>query len=399
MTLRLSTLASRVRSAVGAAVLKMPEAIKLRVIPGTLGYRARDIPRGLRPPDTPVRLLIAPANYAGQGYAWARAAEKLPGVGARNLEIVRSAAFGFPHDAAVSEHIATLSPRWSRRQLRAIQRFTHVLVEAERPILGSAYGGDLVREHAALIGSGIRVAYVSHGSDLRLPSRHASLDEWSPFRDKDWNLVPVLEEQAAFNAAALRAVDARVFVPTPELLLDVPDAVWLPIVVDAGAWAAAEPPLRGGTPVVMHSPTNTVIKGSQFIDPIGDKLRVEGVIEYRRTHGVPAAAMPAAVASADVVLEQFRLGIYATTAIEAMAAGRLVVGHVTDQVRDHVKTATGHALPVVEATPATLEALLRDIAERPEHYHAEAAAGPAFVRAVHDGRFSSHVLEGFLVDS
>lgn len=388
---------ARARALAGRMVLRMPEAIKLRVIPRTLGYRARDIPEGVRAPQTPVRLLIAPANYAAQAYGWARAVEdEFAHVGARNLEIIRSTAFAFPRDAEVSEHIATLSPRWARRQFRAVRRFSHVLVEAERPILGGAHGGDIVREHRALVGAGVRVAYVSHGSDLRLPSRHAELDEWSPFRDQSWDLLPALETQAAANAASLRSIGAPVFVVTPELLLDYPEATWLPNVVDVDSWAVDSAPLSSSVPRVLHAPTNPIIKGSMLIDPVLTDLAAQGVIEVDRVTRIPPHEMPQRIAAADVVVEQVRLGIYSTTAIEAMASGRVVVGHVSEQVRDHVHRVTGRSVPIVEATPVTLEDVLRDIAMNPEPYRRRAAEGTAFARSVHDGSFSARVLEGFL---
>lgn len=391
------TLNRRLRDLATWVVVRSPEAVRLRVLPDWLPYRPAELPPGVVAPAGTVRLLIAPANYAAQGHAWARAAERIPGVGARNLEIIRSSAYGFPADFAVAEHVATLSHVWSARQRRAVRRFTHVLVEAERPLLGHAFGGDLRAEHRALRAMGIKVAYVSHGSDLRLPSRHAVLDRHSPFRDTDWEDLQALEAQAAANAEMLRDIGAPIFVPTPELLLDVPEARWLPIVVDPTEWVTTRPALTGaGAPVVVHSPTNARIKGSAAADAAGDRLTREGVIEYRRTHDVPKAEMPAQFAAADVVLEQFRLGTYATTAIEAMAAGRLVVGHVSAQVRDHVRATTGHSLPIVEADPDTVEDVLRDVARRPEDYRGVAEDGVAFVRAVHSGSLSADVLSGFL---
>jgi hypothetical protein len=379
-----------------ALILASPERLRLRFLPEWVAFRREELARPIRVPEGEVRLLVGPANYAGQGYAWARSAERLPGVGARNLELIRSDIYGFARDEGVAEHVATLSRIWSRGQRRAVRRYTHVLVEAERPLLGVGFGGDIVAEHAALRAWGLRVAYVSHGSDLRLPSRHAALGAHSPFRDEDWDILPVLEAQALANARALRRIGAPVFVPTPELLLDVPEAVWLPIVVDTASWASDRVPLAGARPIVLHSPTNARIKGSHTVDAVAERLAAEGLIEYRRTTGLNRAQMREAVASADVVLEQFRLGIYATTAIEAMAAGRVVVGHVTEQVRSHVHASSGLALPVVEADAESLEGVLRDIAAHPEGYRATAAAGVPFVAAVHDGRFSAEVLRDFL---
>ena len=96
------------------------------------------------------------------------------------------------------------------------------------------------------------------------------------------------------------------------------------------------------------------------------------------------------------MLEQFSLGMYSVTAIEAMAAGRLVIGHIHAQVRDHVLDVTGEHLPIIDATPASLAAVIRDTVERPDYYRDVARRGPEFVRAVHDGARSAMVLAPFL---
>ena len=117
-----------------------------------------------------------------------------------------------------------------------------------------------------------------------------------------------------------------------------------------------------------------------------------GRIEYRRLQGVGPEEMPAAVAAADVVIDQFSIGTYGVLPCEAMAAGRLVVSHVSDQVREHVLTTTGLELPVVQATPDTLpEVLDRLVADR-DTAREVADAGPGFVRAVHSGETSAAVL-------
>ncbi|KQX06386.1 hypothetical protein ASC59_00440 [Leifsonia sp. Root1293] len=378
-------------------MLSLPEPVRVRLIPHTLGYSSADLPPVISPPPGEVRLLVAPANYAGQGYEWARAAERLPGVGAANLVVARGTDWGFRADHRVVENVAVDSAWWYRRHATSVLTgFTHVLVESERPLLGGYCAGDVRREADALRTAGIAVGYVSHGSDLRLPSRHADRERWSPFRDQDWPLLPVLEETARANAAFLAEQDATVFVSTPELVLDYPGAVWLPVVIDGARWANPTPALLRATPVVVHAPTNPIIKGTELIEPTTTRLSDEGVIDYRRIEGVAASDMPTIVATSDVVLEQFRLGIYSATAIEAMAGGRLVVGYLSEQVREHVRLVTGLEIPIVQASVDTLESVLRDVVARPEQYRALAEQGPRFVAAVHDGALSAAVLEPFL---
>lgn len=376
---------------------KLPDRLSVRLRPRSARFSLDDVPPPVQPPKTPVRLYSAPANFAAQGYQWARAAERLPGVGAVNMQYRGAGDFGFPADYSVSELVFANSGDWARRQRDAVAGgFTHVLFEAERPMFGLAFQGFVEREAEWLLRRGMAVGLASLGSDLRLPSRHAELDQWSPFRDADQDWVRVLEARARRNRTVFERLGVPSFVATPELLLDWPSASWLPIVVDASDWRTDRPIFSGDRPVVLHAPTNPAVKGTALIEPIVERLDSEGVLQYQRIVKVPAAQMPGRYAEADVILDQFALGIYATTSIEAMAAGRLVVAHLHGQVRDHIREVSGVAAPVVEATPDTLEDILRDIAARPDHYRGIAAEGPAYVERVHNGDLSARVLSPFL---
>lgn len=366
---------------------------------GIARVRGDRIPPPPEPDDRPVRLMIAPANYAGQGYRWARAVETDPRVSARNMVYDSINPFGYPVDYPVPGRIAAHSRRWQRRQLHAITtRFTHMLIEAEMQPLGSLLGGDVRAQAEAIRDGGVTIGMVCHGSDIRLPSRHAAADPWSPFHNDDWVPVAALEEVVLGNLRVLEALDAPTFVSTPGLLLDVPSAHLLPVVIDPAPWEPKEPALNRERLRVVHVPSNPLVKGTAEITPTLELLHDEGVIEYQSVSGVSHSSMPGIFAQADVVLDQFRLGDYGVAACEAMASGRLVVSHVNAHAREAVRTATGQELPILEADIDSLETTLRDIAERPADYRDLAAAGPGFVRAVHDGRASRDVLlDRFLI--
>lgn len=392
---------SRIGAALGdagrAALRALPDSVVFRLLARRSSPDELRVPPPIDVADAAARLLVAPANYAGQGYAWARAASGLDGVRAVNLEVAQSAGYSFPADSRVSNPVFVWSRRWAAETSAAIERrFSHVLIEAERPILGRACGRDVYREAHWLDRRGVARAYVSHGSDLRLPSRHAELDRWSPFRDTDWELLPVLEASARENAAFLEAQGRPVFVSTPELVLDLPAATWLPVVVDAARWSSPPPLHSTRPPVVFHAPTNPRGKGTTLIGPAVQALDDEGVISYRPAAGVAAGAMRELVTSADIVLDQFRVGSYGVAACEALAAGRVVVGHVSDQVRAVASEAAGMPLPIVEADPDSIGQVLRDIVAEPDAYRELAATGPAFVARVHDGAYSAQVLAPFL---
>ena len=356
--------------------------------------RGERIPPPPQPRPARVRLMIAPANYAGQGYRWARAVEANPDVSAMNMVYDSINPFGYPADYPVPGRIAGHSRRWQSRQLSAITgRFTHMLIEAEMQPLGSLLKGDVLAQARAIESGGVRVGMVCHGSDIRLPSRHAAADPWSPFHNDDWVPVAMLEEVVRGNLRVLAELGAPTFVSTPGLLLDVSTAELLPVVIDPALWENESPTLERAVPRVIHVPSNPLVKGTAEITPIVERLQREGVIEYVRVSGLSHAEMPAVFESADVVLDQFRLGDYGVAACEAMASGRLVVSHVTADARDAVLERTGQALPVVQATIADLEQTLRDVVLRRDHFRDIASRGPAFVRSVHSGELSRRILE------
>lgn len=375
----------------------LPERARVRLAPAHARFGPDDVPPPPKVPATPVRLYVGPANYAGQGHAWARAAERLPGVGAVSMAAVRQGDFAFPVDDAVPEPVYSLSRGWQRERRALLPRFTHVMVEAGRPLLGQLVRGGALAEARWLAERGVAVAIVCHGSEIRLPSRHRELEPWSPFTP-DWELTAVLEERAARLARGLDRLGLPVLVSTPDLLLDVPAATWLPVVVDVERWAGAgqRGVLEREVPVVVHAPSSSHVKGSELAEPVLESLAVRGLIEYRRVEGVPAGDMPRVYGEADVVLDQLRIGNYGVAACEAMAAGRVVVSHVSEVVREHAREAAGADLPILEATADSLEQVLLDVLADRDRARALAAQGPAFVRTLHDGTRSAEVLSPFL---
>jgi len=342
------------------------------------------------PPPTPVVLGVTPANFAGQGWAWARSAERnLPGVSAQ--VVANPGGYGFRTDVVLTSELAA-DLDWQLDQARRVLGgWTHVLSESVRPVLGLLNGSTLSGDMASLLRAGVHVAAVCHGSEIRRPSHHQATYPFSPFVG-DWDGLPELRQRADRNRAILHALDIPVFVSTPDLLDDVPHARWLPVVVDEEDLVAAPPPFQREVPVVLHLPSSPRLKGTEAIDAVGQRLAEEGLIVYRSLRDVPASSTAALIRDADVVVDHIVIGNYGVLACQAMAAGRLTVGHIHERVRRRV----GRPVPVLEATPLTLEAVLRSALKDPTTVADLAASGPEFVRDLHDGRVSAQVLATFL---
>jgi hypothetical protein len=389
---------SGLKNLIGRALRTLPDRLAGRMLPGEYRYSVEDVPSPTGVPETDVRLYIAPANFAGQAFRWARAVEQhLPCVGARNVMEVTATGFRHAADVSVPRGVHAASRTWQRAERAIVPEFTHLLVEAGRRPFGNVLVESLEQQVAWAERHGLRVAMMSHGSDLRCPVAHREREPDSPFRGAlGAEQSAHYERLTRANHALLKRLGLPVFASTPDLLLDYPSATWLPVVVDTAPWSGGPPPLQRTRPVVVHAPSRAAMKGTALIEPMLHALHDEGSIEYRRLQGLPHADMADAYRDADIVLDQFSLGIYGVAVCEALAAGRVVVSHVAEHSRSIVRERTGLELPVVEATAATLEPVLgRVLAERDEARDL-AARGPDFIAEVHDGRRSAEALRPFL---
>jgi hypothetical protein len=342
-------------------------------------------------PPTAVRVYIAPTNYAGQAYQWARALMDGDGeVGARNAAVTLPGDFAFPAHSAVPISVVNGSSEWAEAEWMSARRFTHVLVEAERSMFGRRFGRSLEAEIRALEAEGVSVAYLCHGTDIRDPDAHAARTPWSMYPEDP--RTANLRVDAAANLALLTRLRRPTFVSTPDLLADVPWGHWCPVVVDPQRWRTDTVPFADEIVRVVHAPSAPLQKGTHLIGDQLAELTARGSIMSQMITDTPSASMPELFGGADVVLDQFRVGSYGVAACEAMAAGRVVVGHVLADVRRLIARTYGVELPIVEATPDTLveviEALRADRAAAREI----AAAGVAYVDLVHSGAASARVL-------
>lgn len=340
------------------------------------------------------RVFIGPANSAGQGYRWARALEAAaPGTTVTSMAFQREQnPFAYPIDQAVPSGYAAHSPAWQRRQRDAVATYAAAILESAQPPFSRLAGTDAVAQARQLREAGVACALLFHGSDIRDPAAHLAAEPHSHF-----SADAAFRAQMASVTARSRAVIAEaglpVFVSTPDLLGEVPGARWLPVVIDVDAWATDTPPLaHDGPPRVVHVPSSSFVKGTELVDGALQAMHDAGEIVYRRVGGIPHADMPAVYRDADIVIDQFRVGNYGVAACEALAAGRIAVSHVSAAVRERTRELTGSDLPVVEATPENLREVLTGILSDRSAAQRAASAGPAFVRAWHDGTRSGVVL-------
>jgi hypothetical protein len=215
---------------------------------------------------------------------------------------------------------------------------------------------------------------------------------YSLFRFAPPDRLGDLTSKVRRNEEILARVDLPVFVTTPDLLADVPQATWIPVVVDVDAWACDEPVMKRPRPVVLHAPSARWSKGTDLFLSDLEELDSRGAIELKLAEGLPWTAMRELVFSADIVVDQVAVGSYGTFACEAMAAGKPVVVHLEETVLG----AFDGPLPLVNSAPTEVGATIERLLDDREATTAIGRAAHDFARSMHDGRRSAAVLQGFL---
>ncbi|MEU9609090.1 glycosyltransferase [Streptomyces sp. NPDC048057] len=352
--------------------------------------------RGWRPlGHTPIKLGLAPANFAGQLAAFATAiTRERDDVSA---EVVKHRAATQKHDypADVYVDLTALQNLDVRLELvqRTVGRYTHLIADAFRPVFGGLNGPSIEGDLAALRNAGIKVALLAHGSEVRNPAKHRQRNPYSLFLDAPDGYERKLTNLAKENRRVAEEAGLPVFVTTPDLLLDLPMATWTPLVVDVDAWASDRPVMERKRPVVLHAPSARWSKGTDRILPLLEDLDSRRIIEFQLAEDVPWTTVRTMVKNADIVIDQFAIGTYGTFSCEGMAAGRPVIAYLDQDSLD----ACGVTPPIVNATPQTLALELERLLDDRDATARIGRESAAFAREYHDGTASVAALSNFLV--
>lgn len=340
-----------------------------------------------------VRLGMGIANYAGQLAAFASAVSREREDVCCEVVMASSATgFGYPADAYLdNSRLGSVDVQVEQVHRVLSGRYTHVLADAFRPVLGYLNGDHIGADLPALRSAGLKVALLAHGSEIRHPGRHLERHSESLFLDAPEDQVAAMTAIAERNRRTAADSGLPVYVTTPDLLIDLPWATWAPLVVDVDAWSSDAPVLERKRPVVVHAPSKRWTKGSGRILPVLESLHDKGAIDFQLLEGVPWEEVRRRIKTADIVVDQFAIGAYGTFSCEAMAAGRPVLCYISDEV----EAVTG-PLPLVNATSATLREAVESLLDDRAAGARIGAESLAFVRENHDGRRTAAALNSFL---
>lgn len=274
---------------------------------------------------------------------------------------------------------------WQKQVMRKLEdRVTHVLHESGRPMMGDLFGS-FHEESEWLREQQITQGLVFHGEDVRDPARHRQLEPDSPYAESHPRTAR-LQDNAAALMPHIDAFEGPVFVSSPELLDHLPSAEWLPLVVDTQKFAATRQVLLPQVPPMVFFAGSPESPTALAAAALHDARKIRLVIAQ------DPARYDRQLLGSDIVLDELGIGDWSLSAIEGMSAGKVVIGHVADRVSSRL----GVQVPMVQATPATLERVIDDVMADPGAARAVAAGGREFVLEHHDGRRAAELLAGFM---
>ncbi len=328
-----------------------------------------------------MRVLHAPSEIAGQTSILARALRDL-GVEAWSLATNPTFAQYTP-DEATGDDAKSPLPRY-------LSYAGHVLKHAGHwDVFHFHFGRTLIPPHNPDLplyrALGKKVVFHYHGCDVRNRAHMKATHARSTCTECDPFCLPARQQRIL--ASARRWVDAEI-VSTPDLLESVPNARQLHVAVWLPDYPFAEP--RREPRLVLHAPTNRLIKGTKYVEAAFEALRPKFPgVEFRTVEKVPWAGLRDLMRECDVFVDQLFMGWYGMVSVEAMALGKPALAYVRPGFEPLAKDA-----PVVrtsiETLAADLEALLGDAPRRA----ALATAGRAYVEREH----AAPVVAGRLIE-
>jgi len=159
-------------------------------------------------------------------------------------------------------------------------------------------------------------------------------------------------------------------------------AAWLPDYVPQ--------PVRETPKLVLHAPTNRLIKGTRYVEAAFEQLKPKFPgVEFRIVEKTAWLRLKDQMAGCDVFVDQLFMGWYGMVSVEAMALARPAMAYMRPDFEPRAV-----ACPVVRTSLETLagdlEALLRDAPRR----RALGEAGRAYVEREHE----AHVIARRVLD-
>lgn len=151
--------------------------------------------------------------------------------------------------------------------------------------------------------------------------------------------------------------------------------------IDTQQYIPIFPSVNSKIPRVLHAPSKQHIKGTVFVEKAIESLKQKKIkFEYIRIENLTNTEAIKQYASADIIIDQLRLGAHGIFACEGMALGKPVICYIHDSLINTYPK----GFPIVNANPDTIESVLEELLLSPQMRYNIGKASRKYVEEVHD---------------
>jgi glycosyltransferase involved in cell wall biosynthesis len=134
--------------------------------------------------------------------------------------------------------------------------------------------------------------------------------------------------------------------------------------------------------LVLHAPTNRLIKGTRHVEAAFERLRPRFPgVRFEIVERLPWSELRDRLAEADVVVDQLFMGWYGMVAVEAMACGKPVMCYIRPEFESRLR-----GCPIVRTTIESLEDRLAALLESTDRRRTFGGEGRSYAKREHAAR-------------
>jgi len=156
------------------------------------------------------------------------------------------------------------------------------------------------------------------------------------------------------------------------------------------------PSINNTKPLIIHSPTAKITKGSNLIIPVIEELKKEYDFEFVLLHDMSREKVLEIMQKADIFLDQIICGGYGMASTEAMAFGKPVMCYIMPELFD---AGLQKEFPVVNTNPDNLKEQLIKLITSPQLRHDVGKQGRAYAEKYFDAHKIALQLIGIYKDA
>jgi glycosyltransferase involved in cell wall biosynthesis len=159
--------------------------------------------------------------------------------------------------------------------------------------------------------------------------------------------------------------------------------------IDTKKYLPLYPDRKKQIPLIVHSPSAKIAKGSNLIDRVIKELQKKYDFEYIEIHNCTHDECLSYIQKSDIFIDQIIIGSYAMAALEAMSFGKPVFGFLMDGIVAHYNEPK---CPIVNVNGNTLEDILSLFIRSSELRYQTGLQSRHFVETIHDSNFLAQQL-------